>query len=62
MYSMSFAIEDRARILEYACLPGNEGYFTSPTMQEKLRRICGGIRQAFALIEESYLWEQYLVN
>ena len=62
MYSMSFAIEDRARILEYACLPGNEGYFTSPTMQEKLRRICSGIRQAFALTEESYLWEQYLVK
>lgn len=60
MYSMSFAIEDRARIFEYACLPGNEGYFTSATMQEKLRRVCSGIRQAFGLTEESYLWEQYL--
>ena len=60
MYAMSFAIEDRARIFEYACLPGNEGYFTSATMQEKLRRVCSGIRQAFALTEGSYLWEQYL--
>lgn len=60
MYSMSFAIEDRARILEYACLPGNEAYFTSPTMAEKLRRICTGIRKAFELTGESYQWEQYL--
>ncbi len=60
MYSMSFAIEDRARILEYACLPGNEAYFTSPAMAEKLRRICTGIRKAFELTGESYQWEQYL--
>ena len=60
MYAMSFAIEDRARIFEYACLPGNEGYFVSPTMQEKLRRVCSGIRQAFGLTEGNYLWEQYL--
>ena len=60
MYAMSFAMEDRARIFEYACLPGNEGYFTSATMQEKLRRVCSGIRQAFGLTEESYLWEQYI--
>lgn len=60
MYSMSFAIEDRARIFEYACLPGNKAYFTSTVMQEKLRRVCNGIRQAFELAEEKYLWEQYL--
>ncbi len=60
LYSMSFAIEDRARILEYACMPGNEGYFTSKTMAEKLRRVCNGIREAFGLAEGSYLWEQYL--
>lgn len=60
MYSMSFAIEDRARIFEYACLPDNEVYFTSPTMQEKLRRICNGMRQAFGLQFENYPWEQYL--
>ena len=60
MYAMSFAIEDRARIFEYSCLPGNEGYFISPTMQEKLRRVCSGIRQAFGLTAENYLWEQYL--
>lgn len=62
MYSMSFAIEDRARIMEYACLPGNEGYFISETMQEKLRRVCAGIREAFDLTGENYLWEQYLLR
>lgn len=61
MYSMSFATEDRARILEYACLPGNEGYFASPVLQEKLTRIAGGIRKTFDLPEGSYLWEQYLI-
>ena len=60
MYAMSFAIEDRARIFEYACLPGNEGYFTSATMQEKLRRICSGIRKTFGAVDGAYLWEQYL--
>ena len=62
MYSMSFATEDRARILEYACLPGNEGYFSSPVLQEKLKRIAGGIRKTFDLPEGSYLWEQYLIT
>ncbi len=61
-YAMSFAIEDRCRILEYAALPGNESYFTSAPMQEKLRRVCRGIRQAFDLeeAEGKFLWEQYL--
>ena len=61
-YSMSFAVEDRSRIFEYACFPGNEKYFTSATMQQKLQRVCTGIRQAFK--QEAYagqfLWEQYL--
>ena len=61
-YSMSFAVEDRARILEYACMPGNEEYFTSKYMQAKLKRICKGIRQAFGLKDDPtrFLWEQYL--
>lgn len=61
MYSMSFAIEDRARILEYACMPGNESYFTSKCMQAKLKRVCEGIRVAFELKGDGYLWEQYLI-
>lgn len=61
-YSMSFALEDRSRILEYASLPGNEKYFTSPIMQQKLQRICNGIRQAFGLEGDArrFIWEQYL--
>lgn len=62
MYSMSFAVEDRSRIFEYASLPGNEAYFTSPHMQKKLQQICTGIRRAFGLRKDpnTFLWEQYL--
>ena len=59
-YSMSFAVEDRARILEYACMPDNEEVFASKYMQKKLKTVCAGIRQAFELPEGEYLWEQYL--
>jgi len=60
LFSMSFAREDRCRIFEYAIQPGNEAIFQSATMQKKLQRICKGIREAFGLTEEVYLWEQYL--
>lgn len=59
-YAMSFAVEDRARILEYACMPGNEEVFASKYMQKKLKTVCAGIREAFDLSEGEYLWEQYL--
>lgn len=61
-YSMSFPKEDRARIMEYAMMPGNEACFQSEIMQKKLRQLCLGIREAFDLekSEESFLWEQYL--
>ena len=61
-FSMSFPVEDRSRIFEYACLPGNEMYFTSTIMKQKLQRVCKGIREAFELenVEEKFLWEQYL--
>ncbi len=61
-YSMSFPKEDRARIMEYAMTEGNESYFTSTTMQAKLRLLCEGIREAFKLKKspETFLWEQYL--
>lgn len=62
MFSMSFAAEDRARILEYACMPGNERYFTSKCMQTKLKRVCDGIRETFDLKGDGYLWEQYLMQ
>jgi hypothetical protein len=60
LYSMSYPKEDRARILEYAMLEGNEAYFTSKTMQSKLATLCQGIRKAFKLEEADYLWERYL--
>ena len=61
MYSMSYPKEDRARILEYAMMPGNEGYFDSEILQNKLRVLCAGIREAFELEESGvYPWEQYL--
>lgn len=62
LFSMSFAREDRATIFEYACMPGNEEYFNTPVLQEKLKRICKGIREAYGLkkVSAEFLWEQYL--
>ena len=61
-YAMTFPAEDRARIFECACTPGNGEDFSSPILQAKLQRICTGIRQAFDLenAPERFLWEQYL--
>lgn len=61
-YSMSFPKEDRARILEYAMLPGQGNLFQTKIMQEKLQALCLGIREAYDLkkAEEVFLWEQYL--
>ena len=61
-YSMSFPMEDRARVMEYAMMEGNEAYFQSKTMQAKLKLLCLGIRTAFKMdkYEEPLLWEQYL--
>ena len=61
-YSLCYAKEDRARIMEYACMEGNEHYFTSGTMQKKLETLCKGIREAFGLekVQDTFLWEQYL--
>ena len=59
-YSMSFPVEDRARIFENAMLPGKEDLFQTDTMQAKLRAICQGIRESYDLPQEPCLWEQYL--
>ncbi len=61
-FSMSFPKEDRARIMEYAMLPGQEELFQTATMQAKLLALCQGIREAYGLEKssESYIWEQYL--
>lgn len=61
-YSMSYPREDRARIMEYAMMDGNENCFASETMQKKLRQLCIGIRETFGMknYTEPLLWEQYL--
>ncbi|MGN0978465.1 MAG: hypothetical protein ACI4PH_10465 [Faecousia sp.] len=61
-YSMSYPKEDRARIMEYAMLPGNKELFRSEILQNKLLTLCQGIREAYGLkkSEEVYVWEQYL--
>lgn len=63
-YAMVNPAEDRARIFECAVNPGNGDMFTAPILQQKLRRICTGIREAFDLegYGESFLWEQYLIR
>lgn len=63
-YAMSYPAEDRARILEYAVNPGNGELFVAPVMQQKLKRICTGIREGFHLTDApgSFIWEQYLVQ
>ena len=62
LYSMCYPKEDRARIMEYAMLDGQEDLFRSAPMQAKLRKLCQGIRKAFYLEAEpvAYRWEQYL--
>lgn len=61
-YSMSYPKEDRARIMEYASVPGNAQYFESEIMQRKLQVLCQGIREAFDLRQypNALIWEQYL--
>ena len=64
MYSMSFPKEDRARILENAMTEGNEELFRCPILQEKLKTMCVGIREAFGLkkYSQALAWESYLWN
>lgn len=59
-YSMSYPKEDRARVMEYAMTPGKRQDFSGEILQEKLKALCTGIRDAFHLEEGPYLWEQYL--
>ena len=62
LYSMTYPKEDRARIMAYSMMRGNESVFESDTMQKKLRQLCLGIREAFGLKKstDTFLWEQYL--
>lgn len=64
MFSMSFPKEDRARILEFAMTEGNAPLFQGKALQNKLSRICTGIREAFGLKNhpDPLPWEQYLIQ
>ena len=61
-YSMSYPKEDRAEIFAAAMDPDAGYLFTSPILQEKLIRICKGIRDAFGLKKDTraFPWEQHL--
>lgn len=61
-YSRTYPKEDRARILEFAMMPGNAEYFQSETMQKKLHLLCFSIRTAFDWEKDSraFPWERYL--
>ena len=63
-YAMSSAQEDRARLFEYAMIPGQAELFRSPPLLRKLQQLCTGIREAFSLegLEEILPWEQYLTG
>ena len=60
--AMKNPYEDRSRMIASAMMEGNEAVFTSKIMQNKLLRICQGIREAYGLekSKETYFWEQYL--
>lgn len=61
-YSMFSPSADRATIMQYAMMPGNEEVFQSEYMQKKLKTLCTGIRESFGMKQspDSFLWEQYL--
>ncbi len=63
-YSMTYPREDRARILEYAMMPGNEELFQYPYLQNKLLQICKAIRESYGWkrSEAVFPWEQYLTT
>ena len=63
-YSMTYAHEDRATVMEYAMLDGCEEYFQSEIMQHKLTVLCRAIRRAFGwrYYEGTFPWEQYLAE
>lgn len=63
-YSMTYAHEDRATVMEYALLDDCEEYFQSEIMQHKLTVLCRAIRRAFGWrqYEGTFPWEQYLAE
>ena len=61
-YAMTYPHEDRCRTFVYAMTEGTEAFFHPSQMQDKLERLCDGIREAYGLEGngQTYRWEQYL--
>lgn len=60
--AMLSPVEDRAELFAYACLPGQSELFRTEAMQNKLLRLCTGIRTAYGLQKDAriFRWEQNL--
>lgn len=54
--------DDRQRIFAYAMQADKANYFSTDTMQAKLRLVCSGIRESYGLEKQkvAYPWEQHL--
>lgn len=61
-FSMSYPIEDRAAIFQWAMSSDGAEVFASKTMQQKLETLCKAIRNAcgWKKSEEVFLWEMHL--
>lgn len=61
-FSMSYPVEDRAAIFQWAMSSDGAQVFSSKTMQQKLETLCKAIRNAcgWKKSEEVFLWEQHL--
>ena len=60
--AMTYPTEDRARVFCYAMTEACGEMFASEPMQNKLRLLCEGIREAYDLKQstQEFPWEQYL--
>ena len=56
--------DDRQRIFAYAMQADKANYFSTDTMQAKLRLVCSGIRESYGLEKQkvAYPWEQHLAE
>lgn len=60
--AMTYLNEDRARTFYYALTEGNAELFAQSALQQKLKMLCEGIREAYDLKKstDTFPWEQYL--
>lgn len=61
-FAMTYPHEDRCRLFVHAMMADNEAFFSTKTMQAKLKRVCQGIRESYGYEKDGniYHWEQYL--